>query len=70
MLVNSADSAMQGHSEALLYDPQTAGGLLAAVPKEQSMAVIDALAAKGCKGHVIGQLTKGTGRMCLNEHAP
>ena len=70
MPVNRADSAMQGHSEALLYDPQTAGGLLASVPKEQSMAVIDALAAKGCKGRVIGQLTKGTGRMCLNEHGP
>ena len=65
MPVNSIDAPIRGGADALLYDPQTAGGLLAAVPQAQSVAVMDALGAKGCMGNVIGQLTKGSGRICL-----
>ena len=65
MPVNRTDALIQGGADALLYDPQTAGGLLAAVPAEQSGAVIDALGATGCMGHVIGRLTKGNGHMGL-----
>ena len=65
MLVNRTDAPIEGGADALLYDPQTAGGLLAAVPAKQSVAVIDALCATGCMGHVIGQLTKGNGHVGL-----
>jgi selenide,water dikinase len=63
---NRADAPVEGVPDALLYDPQTAGGLLAAVPEGQSAAVIEALVAKGCVGHVIGRLAKGTGRLYLS----
>ena len=66
MLANRADAPVEGVQDELLHDPQTAGGLLAAVPKEQSAALIEALRAKGCAGHVIGRLTKGTGRISLS----
>jgi selenide,water dikinase len=66
MLTNRADAPVEGVQDELLHDPQTAGGLLAAVPKEQSAALIEALRAKGCAGHVIGRLTKGTGRISLS----
>jgi selenide,water dikinase len=63
---NSKDTPIDGLYDALLYDPQTAGGLLASVPKRQSAAVIKALGAVGCTGYVIGRLSKGTGRVCLS----
>jgi selenide,water dikinase len=63
---NYTDAPVNGLHDALLYDPQTAGGLLASVPKIQSAAVIEALGALGCTGHVIGRLSKGTGRVCLS----
>ena len=63
---NYTDTPVNGLHDALLYDPQTAGGLLASVPKIQSAAVIEALGALGCTGHVIGRLSKGTGRVCLS----
>ena len=65
MPMNRKDAPIQGGADALLYDPQTAGGLLAAVPVEQSVVVIDALRALGCRGHVIGRLTKGNGQVGL-----
>jgi len=65
MPANRADAPVAGVEDALLHDPQTAGGLLAAVPEAQSAAVIVALAAKGCTGHVIGRLDSGTGRLHL-----
>ena len=66
MPVNRLDAPMQGEADALLYDPQTAGGLLAAVAEEQSMALIEAFAEKGRRGYVIGRLTNGTGQIRLN----
>lgn len=62
---NRADAPMQGGEDLLLYDPQTAGGLLAAVPASDRDTVIAALEAEGCQGHVIGQLSKGTGQLTL-----
>ncbi|WP_272008656.1 selenide, water dikinase SelD [Roseovarius sp. ZX-A-9] len=65
MPTNRADAPVAGVEDALLHDPQTAGGLLAAVPEVRSAAVVAALAAKGCTGHVIGRLDSGTGRLHL-----
>jgi len=44
----------------LLYDPQTAGGLLAAVPEALVSGVLDQLEAAGETGWVIGRVTEGT----------
>ena len=66
MPANRADSPVEGIDDALLYDPQTAGGLLAAVPESQSKAIIKALAEKGCSGHIIGKLKRGAGLIRLS----
>ena len=44
----------------LLFDPQTAGGLLAALPSEAAGAARDALQAMGHKAEIIGRLTEAT----------
>ena len=44
----------------LLFDPQTAGGLLAAVPQKRMAAVLDALHAAGVKAAVIGEITQAS----------
>jgi len=43
----------------LLYDPQTAGGLLAAVPETLAPGLLAQLAAAGETGWVIGTITEG-----------
>jgi selenide,water dikinase len=51
-----ADTAM----ESLLFDPQTSGGLLAAVPAEAEAAVLDDLIAAGYgQARSIGQVAEG-----------
>ena len=62
-VVNRADAAVEGVEDALLFDPQTAGGMLASVPAVQVDGVLDALSVQGCAGHVIGRLSTGTGRL-------
>ncbi|WP_449314180.1 selenide, water dikinase SelD [Rhodobacter ferrooxidans] len=44
---------------ALLFDPQTAGGLLAAVPADQATALLTALHAANVRAAIIGQATEG-----------
>lgn len=44
---------------ALLNDPQTAGGLLAAVPGDMAKALVAALHLKGHQAAIIGEVTKG-----------
>ena len=61
MPANRADAPVEGGEDALLHDPQTAGGLLAAVAREQVDATLDALRSAGCVGHVIGHLTEPVG---------
>ncbi len=63
---NRADTPVEGGDDPLLYDPQTAGGLLAAVPDSVCEAVLDKLLAQGCRGHVIGRLAPGKGRLRLS----
>jgi selenide,water dikinase len=43
----------------LLTDPQTCGGLLAAVPADQANAVLNALCAAGHDASIIGEVTPG-----------
>jgi selenide, water dikinase len=66
MPANYKNVPVEGVKDALLYDPQAAGGLLAVVPEWQSGSVIDALVAKGRMGHIIGRLAEGTGHLCLS----
>ena len=65
MPANYLDTPVVGPHDALLFDPQTAGGLLAAVPETLSTNVSQALIAQGFTGQIIGRLSKGTGRLFL-----
>ena len=43
---------------ALLFDPQTSGGLLVSMPGDKKNALLDAMAAHGVAASVIGEVTK------------
>ena len=58
-------SGAQGPASPLLFDPQTAGGLLAAVPADQAQAVLDALRASDPEAALIGHLTPGQPHILL-----
>ncbi len=62
--VNFAEP-IQEVERLLLYDPQTSGGLLMAVPAEHSHAVCTALAAGGDESGVIGEVTPGNGKIIV-----
>lgn len=66
MAVNRADAQVEGEEDILLYDPQTAGGMLASVPQEQVSGVLDALKSQGCQGHIIGHLSAGAGQLRIS----
>ncbi len=51
--------------KALLYDPQTAGGLLAALPREEAVALLAQLAALGYRCAIIGEIVAGAPRITL-----
>ena len=51
----------------LMLDPQTAGGLLAALPKDDAARAIETLAAQGVEAVCIGKITKGPVRLTLIE---
>ena len=47
----------------LLFDPQTSGGLLLAVPPENAPALLDALLASGHKAAEVGEVLEGPARI-------
>ncbi|MCX7564731.1 selenide, water dikinase SelD [Sulfitobacter sp. F26169L] len=61
LAANIADAPTIGIADPLMHDPQTAGGLLAALPPRQAREAIDALQAQGLEGWIIGTLSDGTG---------
>ncbi|OAN78510.1 selenide, water dikinase SelD [Sulfitobacter sp. EhC04] len=63
MAANRANAPVSGRADPLLFDPQTAGGLLAAVPEAAAEATLIALAAQGCDGHLIGRMSPGGGAL-------
>lgn len=65
MPANRTDAAVEGEDDPLLFDPQTSGGLLAAVPEAQVQETLDRLVAQGCRGYVIGKVTEGKGQVSL-----
>ncbi|MDH3263726.1 MAG: selenide, water dikinase SelD, partial [Paracoccaceae bacterium] len=48
-----------GPRAELLFDPQTAGGLLAAVPKPRAAELVQRLQAQGCDAAIVGEITEG-----------
>jgi len=44
-----------------LYDPQTSGGLLAAVPEDRASAFIHSLEEHGASGAMVGEVVEGSG---------
>jgi selenide,water dikinase len=68
MPANRRNAAIEGLDDPLMYDPQTAGGLLASLPKTQAEEAVAALHAKGLTGAIIGDVSQGTGRVKLMEN--
>jgi selenide, water dikinase len=44
-----------------LYDPQTSGGLLVAVPEARAPTLVGALDKRGVKGAVVGEVIEHSG---------
>jgi selenide,water dikinase len=65
MSSNRADAPVKGIADDLLFDPQTAGGLLGALPKDAAEHAIAQLKNAGCDGHIIGRLSTGNGAITL-----
>ena len=56
-VTNHAEGVEAGAAYELLYDPQTAGGLLAAVPRDRAAACVAALREGGdLKAAVVGEV--------------
>ncbi len=61
----AAPELPQDPRTALIFDPQTAGGLLAAVPPEQAGRVLDELTRAGYDAAAIGALAEGGPQITL-----
>jgi selenide,water dikinase len=47
----------------VLFDPQTSGGLLMAVPREKLSSLLEGLKKRGQSAWVIGEVKEGSGRI-------
>jgi selenide, water dikinase len=54
-------SAVPSDLMEIAYDPQTSGGLLAALPPTEAADVLDALAAAGVRAVIVGTVAPGAG---------
>ena len=64
------DEAVPDDLRTLLLDPQTSGGLLAAVPAHEASSASAALAAVGYAAAVIGEVIEPGGPAVVVEVAP
>jgi len=67
MPANRRDAPVAGLDDALLYDPQTAGGLLAALPPDAAAKAVAQMEAQGITAAVIGRLSSGQGAITLEQ---
>lgn len=61
LAANIADAPTTGIDDPLLHDPQTAGGLLAALSPDAAEKAMEALRAAGVEAVIIGKLSAGSG---------
>ena len=54
----------------VLFDPQTSGGLLAALPQENAQNLINRLNENGCDAAIIGRLDFKTETVQLTNESP
>lgn len=59
------ESALAGHQEALLYDPQTSGGLLMATAPESADALLADLQKSGEAAFALGEVVAGAGELLI-----
>jgi selenide,water dikinase len=60
-------AGLGSEQQELLFDPQTSGGLLIAVPAESSFALLAALKATGHKAAAIGSIEEGEGKLVFRR---
>ena len=65
MPANRKGTPIEGINDPLLFDPQTAGGLLAALPLERAQSIRASLQEAGEDAFIIGRLMSGTGRVLV-----
>ncbi len=61
------DTSVTENETAVLFDAQTSGGLLIAVPATRRDELLEALASRGARGSTIGRLTSGKGRIKVTD---
>lgn len=59
------ESALESYQEALLYDPQTSGGLLMAVAPQSADALLADLLESGEAAFALGEVVAGAGAMLI-----
>ncbi len=62
---NRDNAPTTGIDDPLIHDPQTAGGLLAALPRTAAESALKQLESKGLRGWIIGMLQDGTPSITL-----
>jgi selenide,water dikinase len=59
-------TTLRPHEEDLLYDPQTSGGLLIALPPDDASGYVAEMVAQGEIAFIIGRVIPGTGNLHIN----